>query len=224
MQSVEYNKLTVFYEPHLQGGGQNWGHKQYNKLLGSNMAPKPKRVFEWCSGPAFIGFSLLANGLCASLCLSDVNPEAVEMCRKTVKSNGLEDKVSVYLSDNMQQIPKSEQWDLVVGNPPHFDQPYTSVDIRTMDPGWEVHKRFYSEVGDYLTEDGLILIMENDGTGNPKRNYAGSSTEVLNPFVEAGGLKMVYSRTISYNPCMYWMGSMHSQQAWEASPWKPFLT
>ena len=223
MRNVTYSGLTVFYENRLIGGGQNWGHREYSKLLGSDLAPKPRRVFEWCSGPAFIGFSLLARGLCQSLCLADINPEAVEVCKKTIKSNGLEDRVSVYLSDNLQQIPDSEQWDLVVGNPPHFDTDEEGLDIRSFDPGWKIHERFYSEAGDHLTEDGLILIAENNGTGS-KRKLRGSSAEILNPFVEAGGLKLVYESIIEDEPRFYWMGSMHSQQAWEASSWKPLLT
>jgi methylase of polypeptide subunit release factors len=225
MKTITYSGLDVFYEQHLIGGGQNWGHEVYAKLLDSDLAPVPKKVFEWCSGPAFIGFSLLARGLCQSLCLADINPEAVAVCRETVKRNGLEDRVSVYLSDNMQQIPESEQFDLVVGNPPHFDAPLDS-DVRTMDPGWEVHKRFYCEVGDHLTEDGFIIIIENNGTGRfaKRRFLQASTTEILNPFIEDGGLKLVYESVIKDVPRFYWTGIMHSQQAWEESSWKQLLT
>ena len=38
----------------------------------------------------FIGFSLLAHGICDKLTVADVNPEAVECCKKTVKENKLE--------------------------------------------------------------------------------------------------------------------------------------
>jgi 16S rRNA G1207 methylase RsmC len=82
--------------------------------------PKQKRVFEWCAGPGFIGFSMLGHGLCSSLCLADINPEAVRACQRTVSENGLSDRVSVYCSDNLLNIPATERWDLVVSNPPHF--------------------------------------------------------------------------------------------------------
>ena len=67
--------------------------------------PKVARAFEWCAGPGFIGFSLLAHGLCDTLCLADVNPEAVAACRRTVARNRLEAKVAVYHSDNLEDIP-----------------------------------------------------------------------------------------------------------------------
>jgi len=225
METVKYNGLSVYYEHRLCGGGQDFG-QEYLELLSSDLAPKPRRVFEWCSGPAFIGFSLLAHGLCESLCLADINPRAVEVCRETIKSNGLEDRVSLYLSDNLQQIPESEQWDLVIGNPPHFDTDKANQDIRSFDPSWKIHEGFYSDVGPHLTEDGLVLIMENNGVGKwaSKRRLKGSSAEIFRPFIEAGGLTLVYDSTVDAYPRFYWMGSMHSQQAWEASSWKQLLT
>lgn len=222
METVDYNGLVVYYEKHLQGGGQGYGREEYLKLLGSNTAPAPRRVFEWCAGPAFIGFSLLANNLCDSLCLADVNPEAVEVCRKTVEEGGLGDKVTVYCSDNLEQIPHSEQWDLVIGNPPHFDGDVEGhLALRSFDAGWKTHERFYAQVGKHLTEDGLILIIENNGS---ESKHTGSSPEIFEPFIEGGSLELVYTATLEAHPRMFWMGSMHSRQAWEASAWKPFLT
>ena len=58
------------------------------------------------------------HGFCETLCLADVNPEAVEACRLTVARNGLSKRVAVYRSENLDGIPRSECWDLVVGNPP----------------------------------------------------------------------------------------------------------
>ena len=81
------------------------------KLIG-----KVSRICEFGSGPGFIGFSLLSNGLCDSLCLIDINPEAVKLCKKTIQENKLESKVSIYLSDGLSNIPSSEKWDLVVSN------------------------------------------------------------------------------------------------------------
>ena len=46
-----------------------------------------RAVYEWCAGPAFIGFSLLGHGLAETLCLADINPEAVEACRRTIADN-----------------------------------------------------------------------------------------------------------------------------------------
>ena len=79
-----------------------------------------RACFSGARGPGFIGFALLGYGFCDTLCLADINPEAVDACRRTVIQNRLAERVAVYHSDNLDGIPASEQWDLVVGNPPHF--------------------------------------------------------------------------------------------------------
>ncbi len=79
---------------------------------------KVDHVFEYCAGPGFIGFCLLANNLCDRLTLADINPAAVEYVKHTIKKNRLEDRVTVYTTDSLRDIPLDEQWDVVVSNPP----------------------------------------------------------------------------------------------------------
>jgi predicted RNA methylase len=43
-------------------------------------------VLEWCAGPAFLGFGLLAEGMCDVLCLADVSPKAIRMCEQNDRS------------------------------------------------------------------------------------------------------------------------------------------
>ena len=117
---VELNGIKVYYSEELDGGGASFG-QDYLDFISKNFPPQ-QRIFEWCSGPGFIGFSLLAKGLCDTLCLADVNPLAVEACQKTIRLNRLEEKAKVYLSDNLKDIPLFEKWDLVVANPPHFKE------------------------------------------------------------------------------------------------------
>jgi tRNA1(Val) A37 N6-methylase TrmN6 len=107
----------VSYKNHLDGGGRGFG-QDFIPLLQSLGLPRQPRAFEWCAGPGFIGFSLLGHGLCETLCLADINPESESACERTSADNALSDRVSVYCSDNLRDIPKSEQWDLVVSNPP----------------------------------------------------------------------------------------------------------
>jgi hypothetical protein len=47
------------------------------------------------------------------MALADVNPAAVAAMRETVRRNGLDDRVSVYLSDGLGAMPEEERWDLV---------------------------------------------------------------------------------------------------------------
>ena len=98
--------VRVSYKLHLDGGGSTFG-QDFVPLLRRRGMPKVARAFEWCAGPGFIGFSLLAQGLCDTLCLADVNPEAIAACQRSIARNRLEAKVAVYLSDNLEGIPAS---------------------------------------------------------------------------------------------------------------------
>jgi tRNA1(Val) A37 N6-methylase TrmN6 len=111
--------IRVSYKSHLDGGGRGFG-QDFIPLLQHYGLTRQQRVFEWCAGPGFIGFSLLGHGLCDTLCLADINPESVRACQRTIAENALSDRVSVYCSDNLKSIPPEEQWDLVVSNPPTF--------------------------------------------------------------------------------------------------------
>ncbi len=164
-RTVRYGDIRVHYKKHLDGGG-SWFGQNYIPILKTLGMPRQQRVFEWCSGPAFIGFSLLAHGMCETLCLADINDQAVEACRRTVRANGLSDRVSVYESDNLKNIPASEQWDLVVGNPPFYPASH-QWEIRSYDKDWHIHRSFFANVGRFLKPGGVIFLQEANDASTP---------------------------------------------------------
>ena len=94
--------------------------------------------------------------------LSDVDREAIATARHTAAFNGLEDRVTAYVSDALDHIPDGERWDLVVANPPHFlADPSRSHDIQVFDPDWSLHRRFYGAVERYMRPGGLVVMVEN---------------------------------------------------------------
>ena len=42
------------------------------------------------------------------------------MEKKTVRENNIDDYVNIYHSDIFDNIPNDQKFDLIVGNPPHF--------------------------------------------------------------------------------------------------------
>ena len=76
--------LRIHYLRELDGSGRSLV-RPYLNFFRTHVFDRPVfgRAFEWCSGPAFIGFSLLAEGICERLCLADINPIAVETLRRT---------------------------------------------------------------------------------------------------------------------------------------------
>ena len=158
---VRYGDIDVHYKRFLDGGGRGFG-QDFVPLFRARGMPRQSRIFEWCAGPAFIGFSLLAHGFCSTLCVADVNPAAVRAARTTVRRNRLADRVSVYRSDNLKDIPPGERWDVVVANPPHFDDDAFHGDIRAYDKDWHLHRDFFRDVARFLAPSGVIVLQENN--------------------------------------------------------------
>ena len=201
-REVEYAGVKVSYKQRLDGGGSTFG-QDYIKWLTALGMPRQRRVFEWCSGPAFIGFSMLAHGLCDTLFLADINPWAVEACRRTLQRNGLAGRVTVIHSDNLDQVPPNERFDLVVGNPPHFIDRLEG-NLRAFDKDWALHKRFYRDIGRFLTPaTGVCLIQEN---------AEGSKTSDFKQMISDGGLDLIHDgfgqTPVGCNPRFYYVGSV----------------
>jgi 16S rRNA G966 N2-methylase RsmD len=206
-RTVRYGDIAVHYKKHLDGGGTYFG-QDFIPLLRSWEMPKQQRAFEWCAGPGFIGLSMLAHGLCETLCLADINPEAVEACRRTIAANTLETRVCVYESDNLKDIPASERWDLVVSNPPHFDDGYYQAELRAHDPGWRLHRGFLNDVGKFLKPDGVIVLQENNN---------GSTAATFQSMIDDAGLKTVFVNNeiphLTPDHRFFYLGIMHKDAA-----------
>jgi methylase of polypeptide subunit release factors len=202
-RTARYGDIAVHYKKHLDGGGTYFG-QDFIPLLKSWGMPKQKRAFEWCAGPGFIGLSILAHGLCETLCLADINPEAVEACLRTIAGNRLQPRVTVYRSDNLKDIPPSEKWDLVVSNPPHFDDGYYEAELRAHDPGWQLHREFLRDVGRHLNPGGVIVLQENNN---------GSTAATFRQMIEDAGLKVVFVNNeipeLTPDHRFFYLGIMH---------------
>jgi SAM-dependent methyltransferase len=176
-----FGRILVYYKTHLDGGRSSFG-QEFIPFFRDRRLPNNLRLFEWCAGPGFIGFSMLGHGLCETLCLADINSEAVAACQKTIRTNRIDRLVSFYQSDNLKSIPSSEQWDLVLSNSPHFSD-HDSDDLRSDDRDWHIHRSFFSTVGRFLKPGGVIVLQEN--------NY-GSTVDSFREMIEQAGLSIVF--------------------------------
>jgi len=168
---IEVNDLLVFSHPNLDGGGNIFG-LDIPRYLSGHFKSRFKRCVELCAGPGFIGFSLLSLGICQEMVFIDVNPYAIKLLRRTISHNKLEGRTTVYQSDVLKDVPKSElgRWDLVVSNPPHF------VDIESfqnklahigVDLDWRLHREFYASVVPFMAPTGHIVMQENMAGSSP---------------------------------------------------------
>jgi len=201
---VRYGGIDVYYKQFLDGGGTGFG-QDFLRLFRSRRMPTQARLFEWCAGPGFIGFSLLAHGFCDTLCLADVNPAAVRAARMTVRRNRLADRVAVYRSDNLADIPTEERWNVIVSNPPHFDDATVEREIKLYDGGWQLHRGFLRDAPRFLAPDGVIVLQENN---------QGATAETFRPMAEAAGLRVVFVENcrgvLTPQPNYFYVGLMRA--------------
>lgn len=176
--------FAVQHDSWMDGGG-SWFGQEYIDIIKQRYPGRVfERCYEWCAGPAFIGFGILDHGLCRSLCVSDIYAEAIKRVEETVKLHGL-DNVSAYATGNVKELPEHEKFDLVVANPPHFltcpgDENYQRIAV---DQNWAAHQEFFENIKQHLLPDGVILLQENQaGSLNREQDFA--------PFIKAAGLEI----------------------------------
>lgn len=183
-----YAGVAVFDRPQHHMGGMAFG-RDFPRVLNELGIGRCERLCEFCAGPGYIGYSLLAAGWCETLVLADVDPDAIRLARRTAAYNALASRVVAYESDALDAIPAAERWDLVVANPPHFLPDASEPESRLrFDPEWGVHRRFYATVKRHMTPGGLVVMVENatgsdpdafermirDGGGEPRALHAGT--------------------------------------------------
>lgn len=174
--------METLWSANLDGGGR-WFGQDFVPVVKS-LFGRVDRMCEFASGPGFIGFSLLAEGLCEHLTLIDCNRQAVDVCLRTAEENGLTERVSAHVSDSPEAVPDHERWDLVVGNPPHFkgSKEDYAKDFLSIDPDWSIHRRFYRDVPRFLSSGGSVLLLEN---------LEGSNRNTWSDIIESSSLELV---------------------------------
>ena len=143
------------------------------------------RCLEWCSGPGFIGFAVLAYEICNNLTLVDRHAPCAASVADTVLSNQCADRAQFFNLDSIASLPASETFDLVVANPPHYltcpgDHNYQRIAV---DPDWQAHEEFYANIGSRLNPGAVILMQENQAG-----SLAGPAEFM--PMIERNGLRI----------------------------------
>lgn len=219
------NDLDVYYTNETNGGGNAFAEDYCNAVDGLFPDRTFENALEWCSGPGFIGLAMLATGICKRITLNDLHQPALDMAEITKLKNPLyTDKISIYPGSTLANIPKSEKFDLVVANPPHYLSKFfasRSLGFDKMgiqisghqeeilvDQDWQAHTMFYNEIKKRLTPNGIIVIQENQ-SGSHHR------TGSFNMIIENAGLKIIrdFNSEEHYDPKtamqIYYLGIQH---------------
>lgn len=193
------SRYRVFYDSWMDGGG-TWFGQEYIDIIKQRYPQQFERCYEWCSGPGYIGFSLLDHGVCQSLCVSDIYDLAINKAvAETIKQNQLTN-VNAYHTGQVAGLPEHEKFDLVVSNPPHFlecpgDDNYQRIAV---DVNWTAHQEFFANIRQHLLPNGIILLQENQA-GSLRREAE------FEQYINAAGLEItdVFNSPEYYTPDHY---------------------
>ena len=177
--SEKVGKFEVYYGQYQNGGGPFYN--KFNKSLLSEY--KNVKALEICSGPGFIGYDLLSNGIASNVDFADNNPEVKKYIELTNSKNNINYDGTItnfYLSNSLENIP-AFQYDIIIGNPPHLkteeqykileddgfvDKTWPEKKLEyerriLLDKDFSFHKKFFSEVDKYIRVNGSVVLYEN---------------------------------------------------------------
>jgi ribosomal protein L3 glutamine methyltransferase len=107
------------------------------------------RILDLCCGSGCIGIAAQYHFPDASVCLSDLSTEALEVAALNLREHDLEEAIELYHSDLFAAIP-AQRFDIIVSNPPYVD----AADMAAL--GDEYHAE--PEIGLAAGADGLALV------------------------------------------------------------------
>jgi hypothetical protein len=190
------NQWLIEYDAQLDGGGTGFG-VEFVDIVKERYGPVD-RVFEWCSGPAFIGYNLLDHQLAQHLTAADIHKPAIDCVLATGHNNQITHKLAAYNVSRIADLPATCMFDLVVSNPPHFlTSPHDSR--LNVDQDWHIHNEFFANIGSHLRPNARILLQENE-LGSRRREL-----EFINSITN-NGLRVtdVFNSKINYRPRDSW--------------------
>ena len=166
--NFEYEKwaLRVASKPNIDGGGQHLALAFEEIIKRSSPNPQYKNLLEIGCGPAWIGLWLKHRGLCDTLTLADINPQAINCVNQTIANRKLK-RVEVFHSNLFNDMPEDLKFDCMVLNTHNYLNiqqdhvlGYLGNDLRASDPQWRFHRNFYNSAAKHLQPDGVIFITE----------------------------------------------------------------
>ena len=215
----------IFYTPETNGGG-DYFFLEYLDLVIEQYG-RVHHLMEWCSGPGFIGYGMMACNICDRLTLLDKFEPAVKIAEKTASNSfikhGLDIKdpntvyhrrvfprTKIYHSDNLSVLP-DDKIDLVVGNPPHFENEEDAIKSLSKmgSPVFNDHLRDiildpnWDAHRDFFKQ--LSTRLSDDGRICLQLHSGGSDVDTFKPMVEEAGLRITAKMESAQYQDIYYM-------------------
>lgn len=122
---------------------------------------------------------------------ADINQQAVDCSKHNVEANGLRGKVEVFYSDLFKNFPK-EKYDLIVANLPivNFDAGNSPINNNLYDKGFEIHRRFFGDAKDFLSENGIITFAHAN-LQSAKTTDSNYDFEIMDKMIDEFGYEVI---------------------------------
>lgn len=132
-----------------------------NYIANEVLSSKVEHALDMFAGSGIIGFMLKKRNIVENISFADINFWAKKSIEDTINDypflNG-----KVWCSECFSGIPSTEKYDVIIGNPPHTDKPFETLELFPgCDPEWKIHSLFFEQAGDYLKNQGKIVLIEN---------------------------------------------------------------
>lgn len=128
----------------------------------------PRAMLDMCTGSACIAILMAKYFENTQIDAVDISADTLLVAEINIKRYELCKQVRLIQSDLFDQVPR-QQYDIIVCNPPYVDdEDYNSMPkeyfaephlaLHAQDEGLAIVDRLLRDVGNYLTDDGLLII------------------------------------------------------------------
>ena len=133
-----------------------------SKLLGEAVLKESKSndlVLDMGTGTGIHGIFAASKG--ARVEAVDINPVALKCAKINAEKNDVAERMTVFESNLFENVDK--KFDLIIFNPPfRWFKPRDMLERGSLDENYQVMKKFFKKVKNYLKENGRILMAFSD--------------------------------------------------------------
>ena len=126
-----------------------------------------ERVLDLCTGSGCIGIACAYVFENAVVDIADISSSALEVAKINIDKHEMQEQVTLIESDLFANI--SQQYDLIVSNPPYVDcsdlqlmpaeyQHEPALALGSGSDGLDLCKKILAQASDYLADDGLLVV------------------------------------------------------------------
>ena len=155
-----------------------------------NIKAENIQILDMCTGSGAIAIALAKNVEKCIVDAVDISSGALEVVRKNVVKNQVEDKINIINSDLFSKVP-NKKYNLIVSNPPYIernvienlDKQVQKEPIIALDggeDGLDFYKKIINEASSYLESNGYLCFEIGYNQKNEVQNLLSNSGKYQN--------------------------------------------